>query len=73
MRVGSADGTLQMSIKRVRGASGVILEYSLGANPLLHELAQEPFEPVDGCIEIPERPGLGVGIDEDFVRRYAMP
>jgi L-alanine-DL-glutamate epimerase-like enolase superfamily enzyme len=53
-------------------ASGFILEYSLGANPLLHELAQEPFEPVDGCIEIPDRPGLGVGIDEHFVRRYAM-
>jgi L-alanine-DL-glutamate epimerase-like enolase superfamily enzyme len=51
-------------------ASGFILEYSLGANPLLHELALEPFEPVDGCIEIPDRPGLGVGIDEAFVELY---
>jgi hypothetical protein len=36
------------------------LEYSLGANPMLHELALEDFPVVDGQIEIPERPGLGV-------------
>jgi len=52
--------------------SGWILEYSLGANPLLHELPQERFEVVDGMIEIPDRPGLGVTINEDFVRRHAV-
>ncbi len=51
-------------------SSGFILEYSLGANPLLHELAVEDFAVVDGMVEIPERPGLGVSIDEDFVARY---
>jgi L-alanine-DL-glutamate epimerase-like enolase superfamily enzyme len=50
--------------------SGFILEYSLGANPMLHELAVEDFPVVDGTIEIPERPGLGVTIDEGFVTRY---
>lgn len=50
--------------------SGFVLEYSLGANPLLHELAVESFTAQDGEIEIPDRPGLGVTIDEDFVAEY---
>ena len=33
--------------------NGFILEYSLGANPMLHELALEDFPVVDGMIEIP--------------------
>ena len=52
-------------------SSAFILEYSLGANPLLRELSVEDFVAVDGYIEIPERPGLGVTINEDFVKRYA--
>ena len=51
-------------------SSGFILEYSLGANPMLHELAVESFPVVEGYVEIPDRPGLGVTIDEDFVARY---
>jgi L-alanine-DL-glutamate epimerase-like enolase superfamily enzyme len=53
--------------------AGFILEYSLGANPLLHELATEKFLVTDGGLEIPERPGLGVTIDSGFVERYAVP
>ena len=53
--------------------SGYILEYSLGANPLLHELALEKFTVHDGMIDIPERPGLGVTVDEGFVQRHAVP
>ena len=49
-------------------SSGFILEYSLGANPMLHELALEDFPVVDGYVEIPDRPGLGVTVDEDFRR-----
>lgn len=52
--------------------AGFILEYSLGANPLLHELAHEKFEVRDGSIEISERPGLGVSIDHAFVERYTV-
>jgi L-alanine-DL-glutamate epimerase-like enolase superfamily enzyme len=52
--------------------AGFILEYSLGANPLLHELAQEKFTVTAGTIEIPERPGLGVTIDQGFVERHTV-
>jgi len=51
--------------------TGFILEYSLGANPLLHELVAENFSVVDGYVAIPDRPGLGITVDESFVRRYA--
>jgi L-alanine-DL-glutamate epimerase-like enolase superfamily enzyme len=52
-------------------SAGFILEYSLGANPLLHELVHEAFAVVDGQLEVPDRPGLGITVDEDFVRRHA--
>lgn len=52
--------------------AGFILEYSLGANPMLHELAVEDFVVEDGTLAIPDRPGLGVTVDEDFVDRYRV-
>jgi L-alanine-DL-glutamate epimerase-like enolase superfamily enzyme len=53
-------------------STAFILEYSCGANPLLHELAHEDFTAVDGMIAIPDRPGLGITINEDFVREYSV-
>lgn len=51
---------------------GFILEYSLGANPLLHELAEETFDVEDGLVAVPDRPGLGVSIRENWVQQYAI-
>lgn len=51
-------------------SAGFILEYSLGHNPLLHELVKEKFPVVDGHVEIADRPGLGITVDEDMLRRY---
>ena len=51
--------------------AGFILEYSLGSNPMLQELAEEQFPVKDGMVEIPDRPGLGITVKEDFVRRHA--
>jgi L-alanine-DL-glutamate epimerase-like enolase superfamily enzyme len=47
-----------------------ILEYSLGANPMIHDLVEEAFPVVDGTLEIPVRPGLGITIRDAFVQRY---
>ena len=49
-----------------------IIEYSLGANPILFELAEEAPVLIDGMVEIPDRPGLGVKINYDFVKHYAV-
>jgi len=52
--------------------AGFIVEYSLGANPLLHDLVEESFPVSDGMIEVPERPGLGITVREDFLQKHAM-
>lgn len=52
--------------------AGWILEYSVGANPMLQELAVEQYTVQDGTIEIPDRPGLGITIQQDFVDRYTI-
>lgn len=51
-------------------ASSRLLEYSLGANPMLHDLVEEKFPVVDGFIEIPDRPGLGITVQEDVLAEY---
>lgn len=41
-------------------------------SPLRHELTVEKVQAVDGWIAPPQGPGLGVTIDEDFVRRHLI-
>ncbi len=50
--------------------SCTILEYSLGFNPMLHDLVEESFPVVDGRIAISDRPGLGVTVRREFVDQY---
>jgi L-alanine-DL-glutamate epimerase-like enolase superfamily enzyme len=52
--------------------AGFIVEYSLGANPLLHDLVEEGFLVKDGLLEVAERPGLGITIREDFLAKHAV-
>ncbi len=47
-----------------------ILEYSLGANPMIHDLIEESFPVIDGMLEIPDRPGLGITVRADFVEQH---
>jgi L-alanine-DL-glutamate epimerase-like enolase superfamily enzyme len=49
-----------------------IIEYSLGANPMIHELVEETVSVKDGMIEIPDRPGLGFTINERFLEAHAQ-
>jgi L-alanine-DL-glutamate epimerase-like enolase superfamily enzyme len=41
-------------------------------SPLRHELTHEKVRAVDGWITVPDRPGLGVTLNEDFVRRHLI-
>jgi L-alanine-DL-glutamate epimerase-like enolase superfamily enzyme len=52
--------------------SSYILEYSLGANPMLHDLIEETVEVKDGMIAIPDRPGLGITVREGVLSRHAV-
>jgi L-alanine-DL-glutamate epimerase-like enolase superfamily enzyme len=50
--------------------AAVILEYSLGANPLLRELPEEQIEVIDGRIAAPTKAGLGVTLRPEFIDKY---
>ncbi|MFC6486712.1 mandelate racemase/muconate lactonizing enzyme family protein [Nitratireductor sp. GCM10026969] len=49
-----------------------IIEYSLGANPMIHDLVEDEVRVEDGMIEIPGRPGLGFTIAETVLETYAQ-
>jgi L-alanine-DL-glutamate epimerase-like enolase superfamily enzyme len=53
-------------------SSSFILEYSLGANPMLHDLIEEKVTVNGGLLDIPDRPGLGITIREDVLRSHAV-
>lgn len=47
-----------------------IVEYSLGANPMLHELVDETTSANDGMLEAPTRPGFGATPRADFISEF---
>ncbi|QDZ03473.1 mandelate racemase/muconate lactonizing enzyme family protein [Nitratireductor mangrovi] len=49
-----------------------IIEYSLGANPMIHDLVEENIDVKDGMIAVPDAPGLGFTVSEDYVRKHAV-
>ncbi len=51
--------------------SAVYIEHSLGGNPLLYDLVKEAPVVKNGRIQCPERPGLGVEVDLEFVERFS--
>ncbi|MBA3447441.1 MAG: mandelate racemase/muconate lactonizing enzyme family protein [Pseudaminobacter sp.] len=48
------------------------VEYSLGANPMIHDLVEETVVAKDGMIAIPETPGLGFSVSEKFLEAHAQ-
>ncbi len=48
------------------------IEYSLGANPMIHDLVEETVAAKDGMIAIPEKPGLGFTVSEKFLEAHAQ-
>jgi L-alanine-DL-glutamate epimerase-like enolase superfamily enzyme len=51
--------------------AGYIVEFSLGANPMIHDLSREPMAVEGGTIALPEAPGLGLDMDVDAISRFA--
>jgi L-rhamnonate dehydratase len=49
-------------------------EYSTSVSPLRWELTRERFE-IDGngCVTVPDKPGLGVSLDEAALAKFALP
>jgi L-rhamnonate dehydratase len=49
---------------------GPYLEFNVMDNPLRTELMTEPLRPVDGIMQLTDKPGLGVELNETTVARY---
>lgn len=41
-------------------------------SPLRHQLTNEPIQAVDGWISVPDRPGLGVTLNEEFIAAHLV-
>ena len=53
--------------------SASIVEYDLyDDSPLTRELLVEPLKAEDGYVELSDRPGLGIELNEEAVRRYRI-
>jgi L-alanine-DL-glutamate epimerase-like enolase superfamily enzyme len=49
-----------------------VFEDCVDDSPLRHQLTLEPMRAVDGWIDVPDRPGLGVTLDEHFVQAHLV-
>jgi L-alanine-DL-glutamate epimerase-like enolase superfamily enzyme len=49
-----------------------LLEYCVEQGPLRQTLTREPFAVVDGFVDVPQEPGLGVTLDEAVLERYRV-
>jgi L-alanine-DL-glutamate epimerase-like enolase superfamily enzyme len=47
------------------------VEFSLGANPMIHELSGQPVVAEGGKVAIPETPGIGLEMNEAVIRKFA--
>jgi L-alanine-DL-glutamate epimerase-like enolase superfamily enzyme len=50
--------------------NGVVFELKPEPSPMQHELVDEPLVQHDGYVPVPDRPGLGVTVNESVVERY---
>lgn len=49
-----------------------VFEDCVEDSPLRHDLTHEKIQSVNGWMEVPDRPGLGVTLDEGFVKKYLV-
>ena len=48
-----------------------VLEYDQSAHPFRRQLVAQPIEMIDGWVQIPDRPGLGIEINRELLQAYA--
>jgi len=50
----------------------LVFELKPNHNPMQHELVEQPIEHLNGYVKVPDKPGLGIIVKEDVVRKYAF-
>ena len=48
------------------------IEFNTSQGPLSREMVREPLKMVDGYLEVPTAPGLGVEVNEETIERYRI-
>lgn len=48
-----------------------ILEYDQSSHPFRRELTTNPIEIIDGFVQIPDRPGLGIEVRADTIKEFS--
>jgi D-galactarolactone cycloisomerase len=47
-----------------------LLEYDRSSHPFRQQLTTTPIELVDGWVNIPSKPGLGIEVDRSILDKY---
>lgn len=50
----------------------VFVEFNVTSGPLSREICREPIRMKDGWVGVPQRPGLGVEVDEAAIEKYRV-
>ena len=50
----------------------LFLEFNVSHSPMLRELCREPIRMEEGCIAVPQGPGVGVEVNEEVVERFRV-
>ncbi len=50
----------------------VLVEFNTASGPLSRTLCKDPLRLADGCLRVPDAPGLGVEVDQAMVDRYRI-
>jgi D-galactarolactone cycloisomerase len=53
--------------------NGLMVEIDTTGNPFLEELPRQPIAITNGRLTLPDAPGLGIELDEDFVAAHRVP
>ncbi len=48
-----------------------MIKFDRSPNPLRDDLLEAPFDPNGGQLTVPQKPGLGISVDEDAVKQYS--
>jgi L-alanine-DL-glutamate epimerase-like enolase superfamily enzyme len=52
--------------------SAFILEYCVEDTPIRWDITRQKMEMSDGCVHVPEGPGLGIDLNEETIERYRL-
>jgi D-galactarolactone cycloisomerase len=52
-------------------ASEPLLEFDMSSHPFREHLTDAPLRQVDGWVEVPQRPGLGIEISREILKQYS--